>query len=195
MSKSDLYRILIPSEYQALRDAVPKSKHRILIDTMLNTGMRYEELIAFAEHLSWFDAKNNAISIPEGYTKTKEKRTVHITPAFSKTLSQYLREFKTLEFPARQMMNENLKRWWECAVALIRYNNPEKDYSDGWYPTVKTFRKTWESYLLVSNFPYMAVCASMGHSPVISYDHYADFPAKLKSCMDDVKKLTEGWMT
>lgn len=190
MSKSDLYRILIPSEYQALRDAVPKSKHRILLDCMMFTGMRYEELRAFTEHLSWFDAKNRCISIPEGYTKTKEKRTIHLTHAFSKALSQHLREFKTLDFPRRAVMNESLKRWWcteECSKKV--------GIGDGWYPTVKTMRKTWESYLLASGYDYMAICCSQGHSPQISYSYYANLDPRLKSCMDEVKKLTEGWMT
>lgn len=109
MSASDLYRILIPSEYQALRDVVPKSKHRILIDTMQNTGMRYEELRDFAEHLGWFDIQNRCIFLPKGFTKTGKARTVHLTPSFTKALSQHLREFKTLDFPLRRVMNGNLK--------------------------------------------------------------------------------------
>lgn len=193
MSKSDIYRILIPSEYQVLRDAVPKSKHRILLDTMLNTGMRYEELRAFASHLSWFDAKNNAILIPEMFTKTGDKRVVHLTPAFSKALSQHLREFKTLDFPKRAVMNESLKRWW--GMALYALGGDEAMQKIPWYPTIKTFRKTWESYLLASGFDYEAICCSQGHSPQISYSYYANLDPRLKSCMDEVRKLTEGWMT
>jgi len=175
-----IYRILTPSEYASLRDAIPRSKDRILIDTLLNTGMRYAELISFSRNLKWFDAKNRAISLPGTATKTGEPRTVHLTPAFSHNLSQYLREFKTLDFPTRDGMNKNLRTWGTSAGLT-------------WLPSVKTFRKTWESYLLAADTPYMKVCLSQGHSPQISYSYYANLPPELKSEMDGVRKITEGW--
>ncbi len=187
---TDIYRILTPSEFTSLRDNIPKAKHRILIDTMLNTGARYSELQAFQKHLGWFDAKNNAIVLPATYTKTGRDRTVHLIPAFSKVLSQYIREFKTLDFPRIDTMNENLKRWWYfCAV------NCDPNMFCGWYPSNKTFRKTWESWLIFAGYDFEKVALSQGHGTLVQYKHYTQMPATLKSEVEQVKKMTEGWMT
>ncbi len=185
-----MHRILTPSEYTLLRDAIPRSKDRILVDTLLNSGARYSELVAFSEHLAWFDVKNRVISIPEGYTKTSEARVVHLTPAFSHTLSQYLREFKTLDFPTRDGMNKNLRSWWNATFLPMTQTG-----KIGYYPSVKTFRKTWESWLLSADLPYMKVCLSQGHSPQISYNYYANLPPELKSEMERVRKMVDGWGT
>jgi len=191
----ETYRILIPSEYEDLLDAIEKERLRIDIETLMNTGMRYTELEYFAKHLKIFDAKNNAITLPQEATKTKRERVIHLTPAFSKRLYQYLREHKTLDVPCRRTMDDNLKRWWQCVVALIRYNNLEKDYTDDWYPSTKTFRKSWESCLLAAGYQSMIVALSQGHSQLISYGYYANPDPRLKSEMEQVKKLTEGWGT
>lgn len=177
------YRILTPSEYTALVDAVPKSQHRILVQTMMFTGMRYRELLSLSHNIKWFDAKNNAISIPAQHTKTNISRTIHLTPGYSKVLSQYLREFKTLGFPSRAAMNHNLRRWWKGTG------------TDMPAPAPKTFRKTWESWLLFTGYDYLKVCASQGHSPQIAYNHYANIEARLKSEAEKVKELTAGWGT
>lgn len=180
------YRILIPSEYEALRDSIPKTKHRIIIDTLLFSGMRYSELSLFVHNLMWFDAKNRAISLPAHSTKTKKERVIHLTPAFTKCLDQYLREFKKIDVPHIVTMGRDLKRWWFAAGPTM---------CQSWEPTPKTFRKTWESWLLAAGYPSMAVALSQGHSELISYGHYANLDPRLKSEMDQVRKLTEGWST
>lgn len=187
MNKNNLYRILTPSEFTALRDAIPKTRLRILVDTMMFTGMRYRELIAFSKHLTWFDAKNNAIVLPASFSKTRIDRTVHLTPAFSKALAQYLREFKSLEFGSRQTMTQDLKRWsgdmfWDRIYPI-------------WHPTPKTFRKTWESWLIFAGYEPMKVALSQGHSQVIQMHHYANLTARLKSEREAGEKMCEGWGT
>jgi len=174
----DQYKILIPSEYETLKEAIPKTRLRIVIDTLLFTGMRYEEEKKFSKHIEWFDAINRAITIPAKYTKTKKERVIHLTPAFTKELSQYLREFKTLQVPEIQAMQMNLKRWSKLS---------------GIYCTPKTFRKTWESWLLFAGYDSMKVALSQGHSQTIQYNHYVNLTARLKSEVDKVKVLTAGW--
>jgi len=188
----DTYRILIPSEYLALLDVVPKEHHEMMIKTMMNTGARYKELRAFGAHLEWFDSKNNAIVIPAAHTKTRIARTIHLTPTFSKDLSKYLLRHKSLEFPDRHAMNQNLRRWWISSewkgmITPIVFQ--------GWLPTPKTFRKSWESWLLMAEFSIHKVAMSQGHTVAVSEHHYANLSPRLKSEMELVKKMTEGWGT
>lgn len=176
-SEKDEYKILIPSEYMALREAIPKTRLRMVIDTLLATGMRYAELERFAAHLIWFDEKNRAISLPGKASKTGKTRTIHLTPSFSKDLALYLREYKTLEVPNIRSMQDNLKRWSPFAISP------------------KIFRKTWESWLLAAGYQSMPIALSQGHSELISYGHYANLDPRLKSEMEQVRKFTEGWGT
>jgi len=195
MSK-ETYRILIPSEYQALLDAIEKERLRICIETLMNTGMRYTELEYFSGHLKIFDAKNNALKLPVEATKTKRERVIHLTPAFSKRLYQYLREHKALEVPSRRVMDTNLKRWWiNSIVDTGSITKAEWVINNTWHPSTKTFRKSWESWLLASGYQSMPVALSQGHSELISYGHYANLDPRLKSEMEAVRKLTEGWGT
>jgi len=180
----DQYRILIPSEWEALKDSIEKSRLRIVVEGLLFTGMRYSEYERFSNHLEWFDVKNRAISLPAKASKTGRDRTIHLTPQFTKDMSLYLREHKKLEVPSIQAMNMNLRRWHSsCALAV-----------DDQHPNPKTFRKTWESWLLAS-YPdrSMAIALSQGHSELISYGHYMNLDPRLKSEMDRVRELTKGW--
>jgi len=187
----DQYRILIPSEWEALKDSIEKSRLRIVVEGLLFTGMRYSEYERFSNHLEWFDARNRAISLPAKATKTGRDRTIHLTPQFTKDLSLYLREHKKLEVPSIQAMNMNLKRWYYASIDIIE---GEGSARQGYQPTPKTFRKTWESWLLAS-YPdrSMAIALSQGHSELISYGHYMNLDPRLKSEMDRVRELTKGW--
>lgn len=196
MSKDDLYRILTPSEFQAMKDAPLVQGYRIgtqqrnmWLDVLMFTGMRYQELM-WCENFGWknVDNKNNAITLPKAFTKTNMDRTVHLTPAFSKSLASYLREFKTLCLPSRDAMNDRLKGWWLNAMI-------EPPYPVLWYPTPKTFRKSWESWLLFADYPLIKVARSQGHTVAVCEHYYASLPPTLKSEVDAVKKLTGGWMT
>jgi integrase len=199
MSKDDLYRILTPSEFQAMKDAplirgyvIGTQKRNIWLDTLMFTGMRYKELLWLDNHwIAYFDSKNNAITLPASATKTDRDRTVHLTPAFSKSLAAYLREFKSLQLPTRDAMNDNLRRWWR---ACIQANIDFGAYSQ-WYPTPKTFRKSWESWLLFADYALIKVARSQGHTVAVCEHYYASLPPTLKSEAEQVRKVTEGWMT
>ena len=173
------HRILTPSEYEALRKNTPKYSHRLIIDSLLFTGARYSELKWVFANLTSFDPINRAIKLPGKATKTKKARVIHLTPTYTKTLDDFVRSGQELKIPDQVSMNRNLKRW---------SNVIERP------PTVKTFRKTWESWLLFVGFHSMPVALSQGHKEIISYDHYANLDPRLKSEVDKVKRYTEGWM-
>ena len=194
------YRILIPSEWEALKDSIEKSRLRIVVEGLLFTGMRYSEYERFSNHLEWFDARNRAISLPAKASKTGRDRTIHLTPQFTKDMSLYLREHKRLEVPSIQAMNKNLERWYWKIGAFGTRNDEFHDTF--WSPTPKTFRKTWESWLLFTKqddgrpkYDSLMIAHSQGHTQTIQLNHYMNMSARLKSEAEAVKRLTEGWGT
>ena len=58
---------------------------------------------------------------------------------------------------------------------------------------LKTFRKTWESWLITS-FPsqILQVCLSQGHNEITSLRHYAQMPFS-ESDKLEMKPYTSGW--
>lgn len=201
MSKDDLYRILIPSEFQSMKNAplaphykISSQQRNIWLDTLLFTGMRYKELLWLDGHWSQFDSKNNAITLPAAHTKTNMDRIVHLTPAFSQRLQAYLREFKILALPNRDSMNDNLRRWW-FSQPFAWADGISFKAKDTWYPTPKTFRKSWESWLLFADYPLIKVAKSQGHTVAIAEHYYASLPPTLKSEAEQVRQMTAGWMT
>lgn len=177
----ETYQILIPSVYDKIINNIDNIRLRMNISTLLNTGMRYEELRQFDKHKKWFDSKNHAIVIPSQFTKTKRGRTIHLTPDFSNNLTMFLYK-NELKTPTRISMNENLRRW--CISLNLDF-----------IPSVKTFRKTWESWLLFADYDTTRVAANQGHTTLIQLNHYLNFSSTLKSERELVKEKTRGWMT
>ncbi len=175
------YQILIPSEYDILSNNIKNIRLRMNIDTLLNTGMRFEELRHLSDNKKLFDSKNRAIVLPSSITKTKRGRTIHLTPEFNKNLMLYLDKGE-LNTPTRISMNENLKRW-------------SLNLNLSFIPTVKSFRKTWESWLLYADYDPIKVAANQGHTTLIQLNHYLNFSSRLKSEKELVLNKTRGWMT
>ena len=194
--------IFTPSEYTVLLEGIPKSKNQVKfkfqLETMLNTGMRYVELQRFDEHSEWFDIKNRLIALPTGSTLKlggEKGRDVHLTPAYTAKLEMYL-SLNELKFPSREVMEENLKRWW---IRAVEDTNRTVPIIFNIHVTPKTFRYTLVTWLLaVYGENYMKandIWKSMGHSGTVSMNHYYAGRARLKSCIDEVKKFVEGWGT
>lgn len=189
--------ILSPSEYQHLLSGIPKLKGRFQVETMLNTGMRYIELRRFGENRRYFDPKNRMISLPGASTKTGKSRDVHLTPQFSSRLELFLAS-SSLDFPTRQVMDANLKRWASVELTTKEYFShiPEdRHYTQIMQPpTVKTFRKTWETWLLATyQDRSLDIWMSQGHTGTVSMNHYYGSVGRLKSEMDAVRECVKGW--
>lgn len=185
----DIYRILAPSEYKALLQAIPRLDKRFLVECMMNTGMRYQELIDFGKHPQWFSPKNRCITLPASATKTQRGRTVHLTPQFSEKLELYLSQSE-LKFPGRANMAKDLKRWW-----MFSSVNCDPNIFCGWYVMPKTFRKTWETWLIFAGYDSLKVAVSQGHTQTVQIQHYQNLIGSLKNEVEHVKELTRGWMT
>ena len=141
-------RILKPSEFDAIREQPQKYKNKFILDLFLFTGMRYAELKRFIANVNgrsefkWFRPDEDMIILPKQATKTKIQREVILTPAFSQKLKDEIErnDGQLYPLPAYQVLDDNLKRWARKADIEM----PE-------IIAVKTFRKTWESWLVYAN--------------------------------------------
>lgn len=180
-------RIFRPDEYTLLRSPL-KLNQQTWLDAMLNTGMRYEELKEFQKNPKWFDG--DFINLPEGAEKkgrkvgkrknrTRPERSIRLTPQGKTIIKYFLRDKKV---PTRTGMNANLKRW--CVKAEL----------DPKGVSIKTFRKTWESWL-VFYYPvhFQLICLSQGHTPSTSSMYYLNMPFT-DSDKEGMKSWVEGWV-
>ena len=151
-------RILRPMEYEKLRDAMDVDTRKICTALLL-TGMRYAELCRFRENPDRLDGK--FVYLPRGSmlkVKAKQRERAIRLSYMGKTLVPELFQasYRLPELPAPDMKMRRLsKRILEGSPA----NN-------------KTFRKTWESWL-VFYYPDKAlqIALSQGHTTVTQYEH------------------------
>lgn len=171
-------RILRPQEFEKLLRAIPKQYHRTIVKTALFTGMRWRELIRFKDHPEWLSTDSNTIHLPDS-ANLKEKckqseRWIRLTRWGKDTVQTFLLNDFTM--PSRQAMSENLKRWG---------NKADLDTNG---LCLKTFRKTWESWL-VSIYPEKLphIFLSQGHTEMTALKHYLNLPFN----SEDKKQIEE----
>ncbi len=176
-------RILRPTEYESLREAIPKLHHRLIVEALLFTGMRWVELVRFKDNPAWYDSQGGYIYLPPEASRKKERtmrdRYIYLSAQGRGVIPMFLKVREKI--PSRIAMNENLKRW---AVA------------GGIDPigiSVKTFRKTWESWLMAS-FPDKAllIAMSQGHTQLTAMNHYLNLPFSPQD-MERIRSYTQGW--
>lgn len=179
--------ILTPGEYDGLRSAV-KPEFKILLDVLLFTGMRYEEIKKLQKHQEWYDTKKKIIYLPREADKKKKRvspsRYVYLS-SYGNWIVERFFDDNTKPYPTYQVFDENLKRW--SKKALLKLLN-------GVSISVKTFRKTWECWLVCSypeRLPLIAM--SQGHTELIAMNHYLNIPFSPEE-IKAIKEKTNGWL-
>lgn len=175
-------RILTPREYENLKAAIPKEHHKTALDILLTIGMRYEEFLRLYDHKEWYNEKRNIIHLPEEaqrkHKRRQLERTIHPLP----TMFNYmLKEFwQARKPPLESTWNKNLQRW-----AISAGMNP-------YGLSVKSSRKTLESWLIASGAIESTVCLRQGHDSLTSMRHYQDL-AFSDDELRDIKKQLVAW--
>jgi len=175
-------RILRPNEWKALVEGCPKSDYKTILQTLLFTGMRYIELQRFQSYPSWFDG--DFVHLPKEAShkkkRTQRERWVRLNNQ-GKMVVEYFKNVKR-HVPTYQSWNENLKCWCK------RVNLDPEGVS------VKTTRKTWESWLMFYFPQHIAtITLSQGHTQIISLQHYVNMPFT-ESDRIGIKNYVEGWI-
>jgi len=193
-------RTLTPSEYDAILAAVP-DQHRLMIETAINTGLRWGELIALKpRHL---DLKTGKLTVEETivevsrknsptgqrmltkpYPKDNEPRTLGLPPELVAQLGAYISDRRLkkgdLLFPTRDgtpiSRNTFRTRVWLPAVAASGV---------GFEVRVHDLRHAHASWLLAGGSDLKAVMDRLGHAQITTTQKYLHAPPDA-----DAKNLT-----
>jgi len=146
------------------------------------TGMRYIEMKRFQKHPEWYDG--DFIHLPrEAVLKTKrtqQERWVRLNNQ-GRMIIQYFVKVKT-PLPTYVSWNMNLKCW------ARRAGLDEQGMS------VKSTRKTWESWLMFCHPQHIAmITLSQGHTTLTSLQHYVNMPFT-ESDRIEILNYVQGWM-
>ena len=175
-------KIFTPSEYKALRSEIPKERHKTILDILLITGLRYEELRRLYDNPQWYNEKNNLIHLPEVAQKKVKRRqlerTIHPLPSM---FSYMFRDFSQAPRPpSESAWNKDLQRWAQSA-GIAPYGL-----------SAKTTRKTLESWCVSAGILESTVCLRQGHDSLTSMRHYQGL-AFSDDDIRDIKKQLSEW--
>lgn len=175
-------RILRPKEYKALLAGCPKIEYKTMLQALLYTGLRYIELQRFQRNPQWFDGE--FIHLPSEASKkklrTQKERWIRLNNQ-GRMVIQFFITVKN-KVPTYQSWTENLKCW------ARRGGLEDVGLS------VKTTRKTWESWLMFYYPEQMPlITLSQGHTQLISLQHYLNMPFT-EADRIEIKNYVEGWV-
>lgn len=167
--------ILRPKEFKEIIKGCDR-RHQIMFSALLFTGMRYEEMLRFREHREWFDGQ--FVHLPAGMG---EKKALRVDPERWIRLSYRGREaiesLFDIELPTIQSLN-----------SYVRYNFHIPHFS------MKTFRKTYESWLVYYfQGKEVHIAQSQGHDTFTQFRHYLNLPFT-DDDKSDMKEFVEGWI-
>lgn len=179
-----IIRTLTPQDFDKLREQAPSYSEKFLLDLMLNTGARYIELQRYIKSMGneeWFDEKRKLITLPSNATKTYTSRNILLTPTFTDVLKREIERGQEIPIISFQTLDNRLKKWAKKA-------NIDKPN----IISVKTFRKTWESWLVTADKNVLKILASQGHSSTVALNHYltSGFTDEEK---EEMRQRTAGW--
>lgn len=174
-------RIFTPIEYGVFRKVL-KPEQQILTDSLLLTGMRYEELRRLREHEDWLD--DDVIRLPSWADKKAKRKQRGRDIRLSYRGRAVLPNLFLIKIPTRSSFDHSLKRWaWR---AYSGYGLDPTGIS------ASAFRKTWGSWLMFCNFKDSYVYLSQGHDKWTDIEFYQGiaFKTRDRPSMDD---WVAGW--
>jgi hypothetical protein len=182
ISNKQKTRIFRPVEIQAIRKILKEEKRK-QFDVLLVTGMRFIEFKRFYYHPEWIDNNGRFIHLPIGAVKKKrtefKSRSVRLSSLGAELVPRLFETNKLTK--SRGCWDSLLKR-----VAIKAELNPEGI-------SVKSTRKTWESWLLAKySKRALEIWSSQGHNDVVSYKHYMN-TAFIESDLKDMEFWTAGY--
>lgn len=195
-------RILTPGEYENLLEQIAKPSLRALVQVMLLTGMRYEEVLRLKENPEHFSEKDRSVWVRSGKQKAKSpERYVPLTEAGTLAVKEYLDDERT-KYPSANMMSVNLSSWAEKAgfspimdsqMKELSGANAGKERKNVYGMSVKTFRRTWENWLLtICPERVMDIMKSQGHDVQTSSEHYAGAVFSGED-VERIRAYVQGW--
>jgi len=195
-------RILTPREYESLINQIKKASLANLVRVLMLTGMRYEEVLRLKANPDHFNESNRSVWVRSGKLKAKSpERYVPLTDAGTRAVKAFLDDDRAT-YPGTAMMSVNLCTWAKSAGLTPILDGQMKDLSGAnvgkerknvYGMSVKTFRRTWENWLLTI-YPdrIMDIMKSQGHEVTTSAIHYAGAVFSADD-VELIRKYVSGW--
>lgn len=193
-------RVLRPSECKDLVAAIPKMEMKTIFRCLLFTGMRYVELKRFQKHPSWFDG--NFINLPKDavhkHKRVQLERSIRLNPIGRMAVEHFIQVKRPI--PSYQSWSSNLACWSYHANLTNseklnkKIQNSHKTLYRCPHMSVKTTRKSWESWL-VFYYPerLTEITLSQGHNVITAVQHYLNMPFTEHDKID-MKEFVDGWI-
>jgi integrase len=165
-------RVLTPSEASAIRSVISKPSSRALFDLLLYTGLRLSEVKQLANNPAIFDEQRKTITIASSKKESTQKtRNVHLCENGIMAVKAFIDNPKIPSSPSAWQMN--LIRWCRAGRVEPLAGKDPLDTGNIFGITVRTTRKTLESWLLMS-YPDRSVyiALSQGHTVLVQLQHY-----------------------
>jgi len=183
-------RVLTPEEADRIRAIIEKPSARALYDLMLFTGLRFAEVKQLAENPGIFDQERRTITIKSGKAMASQiSRNVCLSDKGLLAIEDYLKTPSVPKSPS--VWQNNLIR---CAQRARLTALPGQEQSSN--PTgitVRTSRKTWESWLLAA-YPdkVINIVLSQGHTETTALRHYFNI-SWTRGERESIKAEVKGW--
>lgn len=211
-------RVLTPDEYEGLLEVITKDSLKKLVRVLLLTGMRYAEVLRLKSNCQGcFQPDRKVIHFKSGKkAAVHSERYIHLTREGVEAVQAFLADERA-DYPSTQGITINLMRWGQLAgleaspeLEGQTYHQDKKDSKTGevssagwneglerknvWGLSVKSFRKSWESWLAVT-YPERLelIAASQGHLTGTALAHYLAVPFSPAE-KEQIRTYTAGWM-
>ena len=185
-------RVLTPDEVTAIQNVITKPSARVLFDLMLYTGLRLSEVKQLVDNPAIFDEKRKIITITSSKkASTQKTRNVHLCDNGITAVRSFIENPKVPSSPTAWQMN--LIRWCRSARIEPLAGKDPLDTSNIFGITVRTTRKTLESWLLTA-YPDRSVyvALSQGHTVLIQLQHYLNLSWTEEERVE-IKEQVKGW--
>lgn len=195
-------RILTPHEYENLLDQVRTPSLVKLVQVLMLTGCRYAEIIRLKATPEYFSEADRSIWVRSGKLKAKSpERYIPLTDAGTKAVRAFLDDARAT-YPGSALMGANLTAWAEKAGFVPILDGQMRDLCGAnvgkirrnvYGMSVKTFRRTWENWLLTI-YPdrIMDIMKSQGHDVTTSAVHYAGAVFSAED-VEQIREYVSGW--
>jgi len=180
---------LTPKQFYKLRENLdPNVGYRLIVDVLINTGLRVVEFWSVAKNPEWYHGSQRVIDLPkEGACKKPRckttDRTIKLTAAGCKSLDVFFGA--NLDFRDRNSMRD----------ALVRAAIKADLGTNGINP--KMFRKCLVSWLVECRkdlgIDSMDITVSLGHSEDTMIEHYLGVFSNQKEDHADMLEFLKGW--
>ena len=184
-------RVLTPCEAASIRRIIYKPSNRALFDLMLYAGLRLVEVRQLIENPDIFDEGRRLLVIKSGKAKARQKeRNVILSDRGMEAVRVFLQSPKMPSSPSA--WQTNLIRW-SRAAGLSPLPGRSDSGGNEYGITVRTSRKSWESWLLTAcPDQSVRIALSQGHTESTALCHYLNLSFTEEERIGIIDEVT-GW--